>query len=141
MRHCRRPDQYQFRVELMAVNVRVITMYQRTALSQSDASVSTLLMTIQKPYLTSAQRAVLVRSSQVPTLVVVDNQHMHIRLVQLKTKSDEFIFSPYLFIKNSSWQVVRIKNLVIIIFFKSRPSSPSQDEYRKCPTCNNSNTT
>lgn len=82
MRHYHRPDLLQFLVELVGVNVRVTTMYQRMAPSQSDASVSTLLMNIQKWYLTSAQRAARVRSSRVPTLVVVDSQLMLIRLVQ-----------------------------------------------------------
>ena len=57
-------------------------MYQRTAPSQSDASVSTLLMTIQRWYRTNVQKAAHVKSSQVPTLVVVDNQHTLIRLVK-----------------------------------------------------------
>ena len=79
MRQYHRPDRSQFLVKLAAVNVRVTTMYQRTAPSQSDAGVSTLLMNIQKCHLTSAQRAVHVRSSPVPTLVAVESQHMLIR--------------------------------------------------------------
>ena len=81
MRHCLKPDLSLYHVELVAVNVRVTTMYQRMAPSQSDASVSTLLMNIQRSHPTSVLRAAHVKHSGVHTPAVVDNQHMHTRLV------------------------------------------------------------
>ena len=81
MRRCLRPDLSQYHVELVAVNVRVTTMYQRMARNQSDANVSTLLMTIQKSHLTSVLMAAHVKHSGVHTPAVVENQHMHTRLV------------------------------------------------------------
>ena len=62
MRQFQRPDLSQFLVVLAAVNARVITMYQRTARSQSDASASILLMSIQRWSHTSAQKAVHVKN-------------------------------------------------------------------------------
>lgn len=85
MRHCLKPDLSQYHVELVAVSVRVTTMYQRMVLSQSDANVSTLLMNIQRSDLTSVLRAAHVKHSGVHTPAVVENQHMHTRLVLLKT--------------------------------------------------------
>lgn len=80
MRHCLKPGPSQYLVELVAVNVRVTTMCQRMAPSQSDASVSTLLMSIQKWYLTSVPRVAHVRHSGVHIRVGVDSPHMHTRL-------------------------------------------------------------
>ena len=48
--------------------------------SQSDVSVSTLPMSIQKLHLTSVLRAALVKDLEAHTLVAVVNQHMLTRL-------------------------------------------------------------
>ena len=55
-------------------------MYQRTAPSQSDVSVNTLLMIILRWYHTSVQKDVHVKNSEVLTLVAVENQLMLTRL-------------------------------------------------------------
>ena len=81
MRHYLKPDLSQYHVKLVAVNVRVTTMYLRMVASQSDASVNTLLMSIQKWHPTSVLRAAHVKHSGVHTPAVVENQHMHTRLV------------------------------------------------------------
>ena len=57
-------------------------MYQRTAPSQSDVSVNTLLMIIPRWYHTSVQKDVHVKNSEVLTLVAVENQLMLTRLVK-----------------------------------------------------------
>lgn len=82
MRHYRKSDQSQSLAVLVAVNVRVTTMYQRTAPSQSDVSVNTLLMIILRWYHISVQKDVHVKNSEVLTLVAVENQLMLTRLVK-----------------------------------------------------------
>lgn len=62
MRPFQRPDLSHFLVVLAAVNAKVITMYQRTAHSQSDANASILLVSIQRWSRTSAQKAVHVKN-------------------------------------------------------------------------------
>ena len=64
----------------MAVNAEATCIFQRTAPSQSDVSVSTLLMSIQKLHLTSVPRAALVKDLEAHTPVAVVNQHMLTRL-------------------------------------------------------------
>lgn len=82
MRHYRKSDRSQSLAVLVAVNVRVTTMYQRTAPSQSDVSVNTLLMIILRWYHISVQKDVHVKNSEVLTLVAVENQLMLTRLVK-----------------------------------------------------------